>query len=283
VAAAGASPSPRGPVARAPGMTAPGKGPRSRSAQGARASGSLVHTVDARAKILGFVAFTVVVVTTPPQPAWPFVLYALLLAFVAALARVAPSYIAKRSLVVLPFIVMAAVFLPFFHRSGTVVLSLGGLHVTQEGLLIVWNAAAKALLGVISMVLLTGTTTFAQLVEGFERLHTPKVLVLTVTFMHRYGYLFLEESRRMQRAMASRNYHARWLGNVSALGHMLGSLFVRSYTRGERVYVAMVSRGYEGTMSLQQGGSFRGTDALFLASLLLPVIAIRVTAGMWGS
>lgn len=249
----------------------------------ALSSRSPVHAVDARAKIIGFLGFTVVVVTTPPRPGWPFVLYAALLAFIAALARLSPARVARRALVVVPFVLMVAVFLPFFHRSGEVVFSLGRFAVTEEGLLVLWNAGAKALLGVLSMIVLSSTTTFSELVGGFERLRAPKVLVLTVSFMHRYGYLFLEESRRMQRAMASRNFRARWLGNVPTLGHMLGSLFLRSYNRGERVYVAMVSRGYEGAMRLERGEPFRAADALFLTSVLAAVTAIRISAWAWSA
>jgi cobalt/nickel transport system permease protein len=244
---------------------------------------TFVHAVDARAKIVAFVGFTVIVVTTPPRPAWPFLLYALLLAFVAALARLSPSYLAKRALVVVPLLVAIAVFLPFFRHSGSVVWSVGPFEVTEGGLLALWNAGAKALLGVTSVALLTFTTTFSELVEGFERLRMPSVLVLTLSFMHRYGSLFLEEARRMQRAMASRNFQARWLGNVPTIGHMLGSLFLRSYNRGERVYVAMVSRGYEGTIRLQRAGRFRVGDALFLALMLAAVVAVRVAAWAGGA
>jgi cobalt/nickel transport system permease protein len=250
--------------------------------QAAPAGRSRIHALDARAKIVGFISFTIVVVTTPPRPGWPFVLYAVLLAFVAGLARLSPALLAKRALVVVPFVLMIAIFLPFFHRSGEVAFSLGPFQVTDDGLLVLWNAGAKALLGVTSMIILTVTTTFSELVEGFERLRAPKVLVLTVSFMHRYGYLFAEESRRMQRAMTSRNFRARWLANVPTLGHMLGALFLRSYARGERVYVAMVSRGYEGAISLAERKPFRRVDALFLTGVLAAVTAIRFGAWAWG-
>lgn len=241
-----------------------------------------VHRLDARAKILGLIGFVVIVVTTPPEAVWAFVLYAVVLAFVAGLARLSPVTLAKRALVVVPFVIMVAVFLPFFHQDGDPVFSLGGARVTDQGLLVLWNVLAKALLGVLSMVVLGLTTTFSELVTGFERLHTPKVLVLTVSFMHRYGYLFLEESRRMQRAMASRDFRARWLGNVPTLGRMLGSLFLRSYSRGERVYVAMVSRGYEGSIRLEPDGAFGRTEALFVGSVLGAALVVRV-ATAWSA
>ncbi len=102
--------------------------------------------------------------------------------------------------------------------------------------------------------------------------------MLTVSFMHRYSHVFLEESRRMQRAMASRNFRGRWLGNVPTLGRMLGSLFLRSYGRGERVYVAMVSRGYEGTIRLEGEGDFGRSEALFVAGLLGTALVVRIAA-----
>jgi cobalt/nickel transport system permease protein len=211
------------------------------------------------------------------------VLYALTLAFAAGLGRVSPAKLARRALVVAPFIVVVAVFLPFWHRSGEVAFALGRLRVTHEGLLVLWNVGAKAVLGVISMILLTSLTTFPALIQGFARLRAPTIIVLTVTFMHRYASLFAEESRRMQRAMISRNFQARWLANVPVLGHMLGSLFLRSYARGERVYVAMLSRGYEGTIRLGGESRFRVDDGLFLAAILVVVIGIRVAASVWGA
>jgi cobalt/nickel transport system permease protein len=242
----------------------------------ARTGGSLVHRLDARAKILGFIGFTVVVVTTPAGAIWAFVLYAVVLAFLIGLARLPLRYVLKRALVVVPFVLVVAIFLPFFHRAGAGGYSLGGMRVTGEGLLVLWNAGAKAVLGVLSMIVLGSTTTFPDMVSGFERLHTPKVFILIVSFMYRYSFVFVEELRRMQRAMASRNYRARWLWNVPTLGHMLSALFLRSYSRGERVYVAMLSRGYEGTVRVLGGSRFRVADGAFLVTLLGVVVVIRV-------
>ncbi len=88
------------------------------------------------------------------------------------------------------------------------------------------------------------------MVSGFERLQAPDLLVLIVSFMYRYSFVFIEE--------AAAHAAGRWspgttapagFGTCRALGHMLSALFLRSYGRGERVYVAMLSRGYEGTFT----------------------------------
>jgi cobalt/nickel transport system permease protein len=242
----------------------------------AHTGGSLVHRLDARAKIIGLIGFSVVVVTTPAGAMWAFVLYAVVLAFLIGLARLPLTYVLKRALVVVPFVLVVAIFLPFFHSAGAGGYNLGGMRVTGEGLLVLWNAGAKAVLGVLSMIVLGSTTTFPDMVSGFERLHAPKVFILIVSFMYRYSFVFVEELRRMQRAMASRNYRARWLWNVPTLGHMLSALFLRSYSRGERVYVAMLSRGYEGTVRVLGGSRFGAADGAFLVTLLGVVVVIRV-------
>jgi cobalt/nickel transport system permease protein len=245
-----------------------------------RAERSPLHRVDARAKILGFIGFTVVVVTTPALPMWPYALYAGILLFLIGISRLSLRHVARRALIVLPFILVVAIFLPFVHQTGGGGYSLGGMRVTGEGLLVLWNVGAKAVLGVLSMIILSSTTSFAEMVSGFERLKTPKVFVLIVSFMYRYSFVFAEELRRMRRAMAARNYRARWLWNAPTLGYMLSALFLRSYSRGERVYVAMLSRGYEGTVRLLRGDRFRATDALFVGGLLILVISVRTAASL---
>jgi cobalt/nickel transport system permease protein len=245
-----------------------------------RSQESPLHRLDARVKILGFIGFTVVVVTTPALPMWPFALYAGVLLFLVGVSRLSLKHVLRRALVVVPFILVVAIFLPFFHQAGGGGYSLGGMRVTGEGLLVLWNVGAKALLGVLSMILLSSTTTFAEMVSGFERLRTPKIFILIVSFMYRYSFVFAEELRRMRRAMAARNYRARWLWNVPTLGYMLSALFLRSYSRGERVYVAMLSRGYEGTVRLVGERRLRALDALFLSVLLIVVVSVRTVSSL---
>ena len=248
-----------------------------------RTGGGLLPGLDARAKILALLGLTVVVVTTPARAMWAFGLYAAMLVFLIGLARIPFGYVLKRMLVVLPVLLMVAIFLPFFHRAGQGGYSLGEVGVSDQGLLVLWNAGAKAVLGVLSVTVLSATTAFSAMVAGFERLRAPRVFVLIVSFMYRYSFVFSEEARRMRRAMASRNYRARWLGNVPVLGRMLGALFLRSYSRGERVYVAMLSRGYDGAVSLGSDTGFGTAEAIFLGTVLAAAVAIRVCASLWGA
>ncbi len=239
---------------------------------------SPIHRLDPRAKIVGCVGFTIVVVSTPAQAAWAFVLYAAVLTFLFGLARLPLGYVLRRSLVVVPFVLMVAVFVPFFHSAGSGGYSLGGLRVSQSGLLVLWNVAAKGVLGVLSMILLASTTSFPELVSGLEGLKVPRLFTMILAFMYRYSFLLVEELQRMRRAMVARGYRARWLWQARILGNLASSLFLRSYARAERVYVAMVSRGFEGSMPVAARLDFSAADGVFLVGMVAVLTVIRVAA-----
>jgi cobalt/nickel transport system permease protein len=238
---------------------------------------SPVHRLDARAKIVGFVGLTVVSVSTPADAVWAFALYGCVLFFLLGLSRLPVTFVLRRALVVLPFVLAVAIFVPFFDSAGAGGYNLGGVHVTQAGLLVLWNVAAKAFIGVISAVLLVSTTSFAELMAALERLRVPRVFILVASFMYRYAFLLTEEFQRMRRAMTARNYEGRWFLDAPVMGQVLSSLFLRSYARGERVYVAMMSRGYDGSARLSSPSSFGLREAAFLGGLAVTLSAIRLT------
>jgi cobalt/nickel transport system permease protein len=74
----------------------------------------------------------------------------------------------------------------------------------------------------------------------------PPLLVAILASMYRYIAVLIEEFNSMRRAAISRNLMSsrRWQRLV--VGNMIGSLFIRTYERGERVHQAMLSRGYQG-------------------------------------
>ena len=73
-------------------------------------------------------------------------------------------------------------------------------------------------------------------------------LVLVIQLMLTHLEVVIDDARRMQRARQARGYEPRWLGQAGAFAAGLGSLFVRSYERGERVHRAMLARGYTGEL-----------------------------------
>lgn len=219
---------------------------------------SLIHRLDPRLKLLGTLAF-ILVVTNIPAQGWPaFLLMAGLALLLVRLAEIPLLEALKRSSIALPFAGVVALSIPF-TRAGTVLwqthLGSWALTVTDAGLALFLSVVVKAWLAVLMSSLLVGTTPFPQLLKAMRALHVPAPLVSTISFMYRYLFVLVDEAMRLQTAREARSVGSGrtvwWRARV--LGGMIGSLFIRSYERSERIYAAMLSRGFAGEIrSLDQ-------------------------------
>ena len=206
---------------------------------------SVVHRAPAHLKVLALLAFMLVVVATPRDWYVAFVLYLAALAVVIVASRVPPTYILKRTVVEVPF-VLFAVLLPFVADGPqTEVL---GVSVSRHGLEAGIALLVKGTLGVLASLTLAATTEPQALLIGLERLRLPQQLVQIMAFMVRYLDVVTDEMQRMRVARESRGFTARNPRHWPVLARSAGALFIRSYERGERVHLAMLSRGYTGRM-----------------------------------
>lgn len=238
---------------------------------------SPIHRLDPRTKLLGLLGTTVVAVSAP-LAAWPvFVACALVLAAVAAVASVDARTIWRRARIVLPLIVFVAAFVPFVRRGGAE-YGLGPLTVSAAGLAVLATVALKATIGTVGAVLLGATTTFPDVLRGLERLHVPRLLTLIAAFMYRYLFVIVDEVQRMRAALAARGHRPRHALRGAAIGRVVAALFLRTYGRGERVYLAMVSRGYAGPMPVAEPLAFRTADAVVLAATAGLLLGVRALA-----
>jgi cobalt/nickel transport system permease protein len=239
-------------------------------------SATRVHELAPEVKIAATVVFTILVVVTPREAFWAFGGYAVILAAVAALARVRPSWLAKRATIELPFVLLAVV-LPF-AGTGERVLWLG-MSLSVDGLYGAWNIVAKGTLGVLASLLLAATTTTRDLIRGLDRLRCPQVITQIASFMVRYLDVLSGEARRMRVARLSRGYDPRFLWQVKAFAVGVGALFLRAFERGERVYLAMISRGYTGRMPVLDTGPAAATTGQWLAAATVPAAAALIAIG----
>lgn len=228
-----------------------------------------VHRLPAHVKLVAAFAFVLVVAATPREQVWSFAGYAGLLAAVAVIARIPARTVARRMLVELPFVVFA-LLMPFLSAGPAVTVL--GLTLSEDGLWSAFNVLTKATLGVVTSILLAATTDLRALLAGLQRLRLPSLVVQIMTFMLRYTDVVLDELRRMRIARESRGFVARDVRQAPALAKSAGALFIRSYERGERVHLAMLSRGYQGSLPLLEAPT--ATRAQWLAATALPVLAL---------
>lgn len=230
-----------------------------------------VHRLAPECKVVATVLFVFAVVATPREAIWAFVLDAAILLGIALLARVPVGKLARRMAIEVPFLAFA-VFLPLVGHGPYV--EVGFLTLSEPGLWGAWNIVVKGTLGVAATSLLTATTTVPELLLALERLRVPRAVVGIASFMLRYWQVLADDLRRMRIARVSRGDDPRWLWQVAGIARTAGALFVRSYERGERVYVAMLARGYGfGPEVTDPVDTARAPRRTWLTALTAPVAA----------
>ncbi|WP_166392178.1 cobalt ECF transporter T component CbiQ [Nocardioides ochotonae] len=220
---------------------------------------SPVHRAPAHLKLLALLAFVLLVVATPRDLYAAFAGWLVLLLVVIAVARVPLRHLLPRMVVEVPFVVFA-VLVPFVATGPrTEVL---GLSVSEPGLVAAGGLLMKGTLGVLASLTMAATTEPTEILVGLRRLRMPDLIVQIMGFMIRYLEVVTDDMSRMLTAMRSRGCRPSSPRHWPALAGSLGALFIRSYERGERVHLAMVSRGYTGSLpDLSGAGGASGTSS----------------------
>jgi cobalt/nickel transport system permease protein len=232
---------------------------------------SPVHRLPAHVKLVAVLAFVVLVVLTPHDEYAAFAAYLVLVLLAARLTTVPAGYLARRMVVEVPFVGFA-LLLPFVAQGERV--TVGPLSLSGPGLVAAFGLLAKATIGVLSAMVLATTTEPRDLVAGLERLRLPQQLVQIMGFMVRYLEVVTGDLHRMRVARDSRGFRARSVRAWPALASSAGALFIRSYERGERIHLAMLSRGYTGR--LPQTSRTPVTAAQWRSAAAFPVLAAAV-------
>lgn len=187
----------------------------------------------------------------------PFLLYPVT---VIALGEIPWGIIGKRTAVTLPFCLFAALSGLMLDRQ--VLYTLGGIPVTG-GMLSCCGILLRTLLCVASVLLLVAVTPMRELTGQLRRMHVPGLLVNLFEMTYRYAGTLLEEAGSMSTA-----YHLRAPGKkgleMRHMGAFLGGLLLKSYHRAQRVYHAMVLRGYGGVWSIGEVRAMDAGDWLYL-------------------
>lgn len=188
-----------------------------------------VQRASPRFKLLAALLLVTLIALLPRRADWLYLLPALVLLVVWALARMPLAYAGRRILMV-EVLVLGIALMPLIHPAATP---------------LVLAAILKSNLCILTLLLLTWTTPFYDILQELRRVHLPPVMLTTLTLMWRYLPVLLEESRRMQRARASRTFSRKHRLAWQSLTAIIGQLFLRSVDRAERIYLAMCARGWK--------------------------------------
>jgi len=198
---------------------------------------SPVHRLSPGLKII-FVILLVLVLTILPgdyisYSALPLLL---LLIIVLVISRVPVKHVVKRTLVILPLILPVILLNSIFMESGL-----------SHSLIL----SVRSFLSILSLVLLVSVTRFSDIMKTLSRWHFPRIMIMIISFMYRYFFLLTGEMEKMIRAVKLRSGDTGGAGMFRIYSQILAILFIKSYERAERVYQAMLMRGYDGNGGVQ--------------------------------
>lgn len=249
------------------------------------ASDSLLHHLDPRVKVVLTVVF-ILSNALLPDGAWLAFGFSWLLILLAnQQARLGLGFTFKRSFVALPFALAAITAIFSIPGQPLAEWHVGWLILipTDAGLLRFVSILIRSWLSIQMAILLVATTQFPDLIHAFEHLRVPRILTTIIAFLYRYLFVLTDEVFRLLRAREARSAGLPgqkqggsiiWRAKVT--GNMAGQLFLRSYERSDRIYNAMLSRGYTGNLRTLNPHVMYKRDWLILATALTSFILIQL-------
>jgi len=232
---------------------------------------SFMHRLDARVKIILAFAVIIAIVAVPYSPiVWTVgtIFFAFFVVLWAA-SGVSPIIYAKRLAAIVPLWGIIILFQIFFknryYTDYHVLYTLPfGISIYAESVEFAWILAVKFLICISFIILLSSTTKMQDLLQGASRLGLPAEIALALGMMIRYLFVFGYIFRKVNETLRTKCFdafdrHLPYRYRLRQLGYTIGTMFIRSYEQGERVYTSMLCRGYEGTATCLSVRSPSGT------------------------
>jgi cobalt/nickel transport system permease protein len=232
---------------------------------------TFVHRLDPRVKLIVSLFFLFTVISFPKYEVaalFPFLLYPMLL---MSLGEIPFRFVFKKVLLVSPFAIFIGIFNPFLDSTQVAVLP--GLTVSA-GWFSLSSILLKFILTVSVAILLIATTSFPAVCHALRQIGIPSLFVSQLLFLYRYLFVLVEEAIRIVRARDMRSYGHKGSG-VKVFVRIVGVLFLRTIERAERIYFAMLARGFHGDMPTGKQYHIAPRDLVFTASAVIYLCIFR--------
>jgi cobalt/nickel transport system permease protein len=230
---------------------------------------SPLHRLDPRIKLAGFTGFLIGVAMVHGLLGAALSLGMAMLWLL--ISRIPLGFTLRRLKPVALFLTPFLALLPLTHPGGW-----------QAGLLRGGVIYLKGLAMVLTVVAMFGTTPFNLSMKALVRLKVPQRLVTMILFAYRYLFVFGEEMRTLQQALKARGFKAGANGRTwRSLGQLVGLLVVRAFERTERIYQAMLARGFKDRFGALTEFAWSWGDALKGGVIVLAAAALVGVDYLW--
>lgn len=223
-----------------------------------------IHHLDPRVKVIATLLYLLTVVSLPKYEVAALIPFFLFPVLLMALGEIPARFILRKVLLVSPFALLIGIFNPLLDTRILVVIS--GIPLSA-GWLSFLSILLKFALTVSATLLLIATTSFPGVCHALRRLGCPSLFVSQLLFLYRYLFVLMEEAMRIIRARDMRSFGTRGAG-MKVFVRLIGILFLRTVDRAERIYYAMLSRGFQGDIPSLKRSSLVAADLAFMAVMI---------------
>lgn len=234
---------------------------------------TVIHRIDARAKVLVVLLFIITVVSFGRYELSAMVPFFIFPVVMVTLADLPPGFMVRKVALVIPFAVAIGIFNPLFDQE--IRLSIGHFAISG-GWLSCASIVLRATLTLTAAIMLVAVTGFTAVCGALGQLGMPQALVVQLLFMQRYLFVLADDAANASRARELRAFGSRGMG-IGSFAAMTGHLLLKSWERAERIHMAMLARGFQGEFHLQRTSSFGFRELLFVAGWLAVFMILRFT------
>lgn len=233
---------------------------------------TIIHRINPCAKLLTTVVFLTVVASFSKYEIsglFPMMIYPMVLII---LGNLPARPIVNRVFLALPFVLFIGIFNPIFDQVP--LMHIGPFSISGGWISFI-SILLRFLLAVTAALILVATTGIDAIGMALLKLKVPKVLVVQLLFMYRYLYVLLEEFIRTLRAYSLRSFHGDGI-KYGVWGSLLGQLLLRTIDRAQRIYQAMLCRGFDGEMRMIGEKEIVRRDILYFLGWSALFIVLRL-------
>lgn len=254
---------------------------------GAANINSPLRKVDIRIKIVAIMSFVFISSTLGSYSVLSMA--AVFVLFLTAISKIQLSFLIKRLFWLFPFTGVLVLLFPFVIPGvpiWQINTGFATLTASDAGLQRAVVLSLRVIVAVLSINLLTANTAFRDLMAGCKDLRIPPIIIHLIEFTVRFMFILVDELQRMRIAQRSRGFQSGkslfHRHTFRALGQLIGILFIRASKRSERVYNAMLARGFTGEMKTRSHFCLKIYDLWWGFTILAAGLSLKLVEFMTG-
>lgn len=218
-----------------------------------------------------------------PSPVIPITVFLISTVLIVLVAQIPGRFYFDMFIYPIIFAAVSCIFIALFFGYGAPLVEFAfpwsKWTIYTNGLTIAFTTFFRVLGAVSAMFFLVLTTSMTDLFISLRKIHIPKVLVEISLLIYRYIFVFMEVSSKMTTAQKLRLGQTGWIKRIRSTSMLAGNLFIRTLEQGERTFVAMNARGYDGNIRVledQPKPSWASIAGIIVLDVMLALVAFNI-------